>query len=159
LEKKAKKSERKRVQTETKVQDLIASLRGIEQIIQASPIDEKRPAFIKQLRIMLTPYRNIGAGEFLRFLNDRLPDLKKPMDEENEAVFQSDMKGASLEELRALLSNNALDKKKLLLLAEKRFNLSKGNLQKMGKLKIQDQIESAIQNIETLETIKRKAAE
>lgn len=152
----------KRIQSEVKVQDLIKILQTTEKLFQ-SPLgkNDYLASFIKKLRRTLSPYRNLNGEEFLNLLKISLPTNKmhqvKIKKEDTEK--QIDMENISHDELRVLFSKNSLSKEQLLLIGERRFGLSRGTIQKLKKEEIQDLIESAIQNIETLSMIERKAAE
>lgn len=149
------------VQSEAKVQDLVRGLKGIEQILQISPANKEQLAFVREFRNILNPYRAVSGSQFLNSLENYLSmNIGKGIEaRKRQEKIQIDVEHISFEEIRSLISKNILSKEKLLTIAEKRLGLSKGTLRKMKKEKIHDQIEGAIQNIETLEVIKRKASE
>jgi hypothetical protein len=142
------------------VQDLVRWLKGVEQILQ-TPINQKQLTFINELRRILGPYGSVDSKQFLDSLRNSLSMFAAGTREarRKQEKLRIEMENISLNELRRLISSNVLAKEDLLTIAESRFDLSIGTLRKMKKERIQDQIEGAIQNIETLEAIKRKASE
>jgi hypothetical protein len=147
-------------QSKTTVRDLAKSLRGVEQILQTSG-NQNQLAFINELREILGPYGSVDSKQFLHSLKNSLSMIHATRKESGklQEQLQIDMENVSLNELKDLVSSGLLSKEKLLAIGKSRFGLSIGTLRKMKKERIQDQIQGAIQNIETLEAIKRKASE
>lgn len=152
---------KEKTQPEIKLRYLIKILRATEGVLQASSGNEEHITFIQELRNILNPYGSLDAKKFLDLLKDFLSTNVKKQTEttKRHEKAQIDVEHISFDELRGLFSRNVLSKRQLLIIAEKRLGLSKGTLQKMRKEDIQHRIESAIQNIETLKAIKRKAAQ
>ena len=65
----------------------------------------------------------------------------------------------SFDEIRICLSEGTLTKNQMISIAERQFGLTKGTLLKLKKEEIKNKIESAMQNIETLKMIQKKAVE
>jgi len=148
---------------EIKLNDLIKILQALEKICEVSSSENAQiVSFIKELRYALRPHKSVSGYEFLDLI--RNPSFwesstlrrKKKKNKEVRPRLTTIM---SFDEIRELLSKGTMSKEQLLNIAEKQFGLSKGTLQKLKKEEIRNKIESAIQNIETLKAIQRKAVE
>jgi hypothetical protein len=128
---------------------------------QENTEDESLRLFIKELGNILTPYRNLEAEQFIEIVKSALQKIDVG---QTDLTYEKknlgfDLEQISHEELKTVISQNTLSKEQLLLIGETRFGLSRGTLRKSKKKDVQGQIISAIQNIETLDAIKRKAGE
>lgn len=145
-----------------KLNDLVRTLKAAEDILKLESGEEgSLRFFIRELRNTLNPYRNLSGREFISRLRRSLQevDVKQTYIRGKQPDIHFDIDNISLDELRNLLSRDIFTKEQLLLIGEKRFGLSSGTLRKSRKEEVRSQIMSAIQNIKTLDVIRRKAAE
>jgi len=137
-----------------KVKDLIRVLGAAIKFLETTSGKEDRMViYLKELTRILNSFKSLTGNELI----DLLIDKKRKEAAEPTDITRFD--SLSLSELRNVLTKNSLKKDALLLIAERRFNLSRGTLMKMKKELIKSHIENAIRNIETLDAIKRKASE
>jgi len=145
-----------------KLNAFIKLLKGNETILEQQPSEDQRlRLFLKELEKALTPYKNIDAIKFVNIVSETLEKNKvmTKMVSDYQGKVGLDLQNMSLEDLGTELSKDNLSKEQLLELGEKRFGLSSGTLRKSKKVDILSQIMNAMQNIETLDAIKRKAGE
>jgi hypothetical protein len=145
-----------------KVNDLIKILQTTDSLLSLESSEKGvLKTFIRELKDILNPYKSLSGNDFLNLLRNSLLtiDVKQTGILERYVDVQFGIESISLDELKTLLAKNALSKEQLLLVGEKRFGLSKGTLRRSKKEDIQGLIISAIQNIETLDVIERKATE
>lgn len=157
----AKVQKEKDVKSKVRINDLIRILKATEDVLKLESAEkDSLKSFIRELRNVLNPYKSLSGNTFLDILRNSLltVGVKQVSILDEQAGIQFDIETISLDELRTLLSKNTLSKEQLLIIGEKRFGLSRGTLRKSTKKEIQDQIISAIQNIETLDVLKKKAA-
>lgn len=145
-----------------KLSDFIKAIKATEGILKLESTGKgSLRLFIKELRTILSPYKNLSGDTFLEILRHSLSEIdSRQLQMLNERLpIQFDIESIPLEELKDTLSKNTFTKEQLLQIGEKRFSLSKGTLRKSRKEEVLNEILSAIRNIETLDAIKRKAAE
>ncbi|RKY26988.1 MAG: hypothetical protein DRP61_05040 [Candidatus Omnitrophota bacterium] len=155
-------SKSKATQQSVKVQDFIKTLQILEKLYQ-NPLG-KNPhiiSFIKELRVTLNPYKKLKENEFFDLLKASLStyEKRKIKIERKGTVEYVNVENITFEELRTLLSSKSLSKEQLLLIGEKRLGISKGAHRRLKKEELQNLIESAMENVETLHIIKKKASE
>lgn len=151
----------KEIQHSIKVQDFLKMLQLVEKLYN-SPLGTNPGiiSFIKKLRTILAPYAKLKENEFSDLLKNSLRTYKaKKAKIEKRGAIDLDVENITFEELRTLFSKKILTKEQLLLVGEKRFGISKGAHRKLKKEQLQDLIESAMENIETLNIIKTRASE
>ena len=155
-------SKTKDAQYSVRVQDFIKILQILERLYQR-PLGTNpyMTSFIKKLRVNLSPYKDLRENEFFELLKTSLStyERRKIKIERKGTLEYVDVENITFEELRPLLSLKSLSKEQLLLIGEKRFGISKGAHRKLKKEELQDLIESAMENVETLHIIKKKASE
>ncbi len=149
------------IKSNIKVQDFVNLLQVLEKLYQNSlGKNDELASFIRELRTILKKYNGLNGREFLHLLTESLSVYrtteKKP--KKKDLVEYTDIKNISFPELRNLISKESLSKEQLLLIGEKRFGIPKGGYRKLRKEEIRGLIESAIQNSETLDAIKREAS-
>lgn len=158
------KSSRRTTETQdsVKVQDFIKMLRLLEKLYQ-SPLgmNPQMTCFIKELRAILSPYKELRDNEFVELLKSSLLpyEREKIKITKTGTIEYVDVENITFDELRTLFSEKSLSKEQLLLIGEKRFGISKGVHRKLKKQELEDLIESAMENVETLQIIKNKASE
>lgn len=158
----AKRREQADKKSRVRLNDLIRTLKAAEDILKLESGEKgDLKSFMRELRRTLNPYKNLSGNKFLDILKSSLLeiDAKQAGILHEHPSIQFDIQKVSLGKLKTLLSRNTLTKEQLLLVGKRRFGLSKGTLRKSKKEEVRDQIISAIENIETLNAIKRKAAE
>jgi len=152
----------KETQDGIKVQDFIKMLRLLEKLYQ-SPLgmNPHMACFIKELRAILSPYKELRDNEFVELLKRSLStyERKRIRTTRRGTLEHVDVVNITFDELRGLLSEKSLSKEQLLLIGEKRFGISKGAHRKLKKEELANLIESAMENVETLQIIKNKASE
>jgi len=156
---------RRREQPKTpkiRLADFIKVIKATEDLMKLESMGKGQlRSFLEELRATLNPYKNLDGKMFLELLRDSLlkvdPGQLKALDKY--PTIQLDVENLSLDELKNLLTKNTFTKEQLLFIGEKRFSLSKGTLRKSRKEEVLSEILNAIRNIETLDAIKRKAAE
>lgn len=152
----------KEFQYNIKVQDLIKMLQVLEKLYR-SPLgmNPHIASFIKKLRIVLSPYKELRENEFLEILKTSLStyETKKIKIERKGTSQYVDVEDITFEELRRSFSKKSLTKEQLLFIGEQRFGISRGAHRRLKKEQLQDLVGSAMQNVETLHIIKNKASE
>lgn len=152
----------KETQYSIRVRDFVKMLQLLEKLYQ-SPLGTNpyMTSFIKKLRVTLGPYKELRENEFLELLKTSLStyERKKIKIKRSGTLKYVGVENITFEELRTLFSEKSLSKEQLLLIGEKRFGISKGAHRKLKKEELQDLIESAMENVETLHIIKKKASE
>lgn len=152
----------KETQYHVKVQDFVNILQVLEKLYQ-SPLGMNPyvTSFIKKLKSILSRYKELREDEFFAILKTSLSayESKKIGIKRRGTSKYVDVEGITFQELRTVFSERSLSKEQLLLIGEKRFGLSKGAHRKLKKEQLQDLIESAMENVETLHIIKNKASE
>lgn len=143
--------------------DFIKLLGNLERIYKINS-SEKTPIvyFVKKLKNTLRPYKHVRGNEFLELVKNSLfwepqifPKKKNKITKKIPQIIPT----KSYDEIREILAEDNIMKDELLNIAEKQFGLSKGTLQRLRKNEIKAKIEGAIQNMETLKAIQRKAVE
>ena len=144
------------------VQDFIKTLKLLE-LLSKRPfgMDPSMTSFIKKLRMILTPYKELEEDEFFESLKDSLSThrINKTKKERKVTSLDIDFDNITFEELRTLFSKKSLNKEQLLDIGEHRFGISRGANLRLKKEHLQDLIETAMQNIETLHIIRDSASE
>lgn len=141
--------------------DFVKTIKAAEDLVKLESAGKGNlAAFLKELRAVLDPYKNLNGRMFLDMLRDSLlkidPSQLKALD--IYPVFQFEIENLTLDELRDLLTRNTFTKEQLLFIGAKRFNLSRGTLRRSRKEEVRNEILNAIRNIETLDAIERRAA-
>lgn len=148
------------LKSEIRLIDLIKILEALEKIYKINYIENTQiMSFIKEFKSSLRPYKFMSGKKFLNLLKTSSfwePSKLKKEIKKIDIILTNII---SNQEIRDLISNVNLTKEQLLFIAENKFGLSKGTLQKLKKEEIKEKIESAIQNLETLKAIQRKAVE
>lgn len=150
-------------ESEVNLADFIKILQSLEKMYRIGSGENARMvSFIKKLRYALRPYKYMGGSEFLdlvrnsNFLQPKTSRMNKHRYKKEIPSLNTIM---PFHEVRARLSKGTLTKEQMISIAERQFGFSKGTLQKLKKEEIKSQIESAMQNIETLKIIQKKAVE
>lgn len=143
-----------------KVKELVKLLEANEKYLSALGKNEKALKIVKDLRTALKPFCNVSYEKMLEILGQSLRKVEEIQKEIPNVLIE----GVAVEQipfnqLKLLLSEEKLDKKQLLLIAEKRLGIPVGNLKKMRKALVLQKILNTIKNIEKLDTIEKKAAE
>jgi len=145
--------------TKFKINDVIKILKGNENYLKyIDKNDEDRVIFIKNLQLILRPYKNLDANIILTELENNL--IKYKIKKKIKYVLdEKDIENLSYDELKELLITKTLSKNDLLLIADKYIGMPVGNLKTLKKEFIIDRILAMIDNFKKLETIKKKAKE
>ena len=114
-------------------------------------------AFIKKFISILNSYKSYSTEEFLNILVSN-KQSKKSYNKNKKILSDIDINNLTLPDVRKLIQNPQITKIELLELGEKKLGISKGANKRLNKKQLKDLIESAIQNIETLDAIKEKAS-
>lgn len=154
--------EAKETQYSVRVQDFIKMLQVLEKLYQ-SPLgmNPYMTSFIKKLRVILRPHKELRENEFLELLRTSLSthERKKIKVKRGGTLKHVDVEDISFDQLRTLLSQKGLTKEQLLLIGEKRLGISRGAHRRLKKEQLENLVESAMQNVETLHIIRNKASE
>ncbi|KUO64247.1 MAG: hypothetical protein APF84_06760 [Gracilibacter sp. BRH_c7a] len=140
-----------------KVKDFLKALLYLEKLSSLGN-NHKMVKFINRFRNSLTPFGELNDKDFIDMLENNLQNTDKPVNDINTFLESIDINDISLDELRKLLYNQNFTKEQLLDIAEIRFGISRGTHERLRKREIQELIEKAMQNIETLQIIAKKAS-
>jgi len=143
---------------EIKIIDFIRLLKLVEKLYSDNLGNNPQLlSFIKKFTIILNSYKAYSTEEFLKILE--LNKQPNRSNNKNKKILSDiDINNLTLSDVRKLLQNPQITKEELLELGEKKLGISKGANKKLNKQQLKDLIESAIQNIETLDVIKEKAS-
>lgn len=152
-----KKSEAK--EKSVKTRELLQILRANEEFLRSISYNKNLVTFIKELRIALQPCRDLNGEEILQILRQSLKTYGPAKGRDSTLLRETNVELLPLDKIKESISSRDLSTKDLLLIAEKNLGIPSGTLKKMKKELIKQRIIHTIENIEKLDTIKKKAAE
>lgn len=142
-----------------KIQDFIRLIKNIEKLyVNNLGKNPNLLEFLQKFRTLLQVFKGFSGDDFLA-LFESLKAGQMITKEKGAILRDINIEEISFVELRILLESNSLLKEELLEIGEKRFSISKGTNKRLNKEQLEELIESAMMNIETLNVIKSKAAE
>ena len=110
------------------------------------------------MNLLILDFTSDDKDEYISWISVIERPKTSPMRRHNDSL-PSPNENMSFDEIRICLSEGTLTKNQMISIAERQFGLTKGTLLKLKKEEIKNKIESAMQNIETLKMIQKKAVE
>jgi hypothetical protein len=135
-----------------KVKDLETAIQLMKKLYSLRSANSKMASTLQDLEMVLHPYRDKDANEFIELLKVSLGSKKKI-----DKMISDKQKNISYEEF-AKASRQDFSKEDLMFLAHRFFKISLSRMKRLGKKDILDLIDDSIENRDTLDAIARRAS-
>ena len=139
--------------------DINDLLRSLENICRLSQKNSWIPVFVRELREVLHKYPSKDIQNLVEHLKERSTKPKgRSKRKARKKLGSEELTSMTLHDLKTLISDPNTDKEELLLIGQVRLGLPKGSNIKVKKEDLRSRIRAAIDNIETMEIIRKRAA-
>ena len=138
------------------IKELLHSLENISRLCQKN---SWIPNFLRELREVLQKYPSRDVQNLVEHLKERSNKPKGPSKKKGrKKIGSEELVSMTLPDLKTLISNPHIEKEELLLIGQVRLGIPKGSNIRVKKEDLRSRIRAAIDNIETMEIIRKRAA-